>query len=108
MGHNDLDKLNLSNIQPSQFYISQEKIDRILLRFNKDDLSNSEPIPIKLLNGVSVITDGHTRAVIAIKSGLTKVSLVWDEDETDWDMYQRCVDACLRIPYRENGGRICG
>lgn len=103
MENYDLNNLTLADIHPSQFYISQKKIDGILLWFQKDDLSNFEPILIKLLNGIPVITDGHTRAVVAIKSGLTKVPLRWDEDEMDWEMYQRCVDTCkekgISTPY---------
>lgn len=88
-------ELCLLDIQPSQFYLSQEKIDRIKLWFDPNDLSNFEPLPIKLLNGKVIFTDGHTRAWVAYKAGLTKVPLVWDEDDLPWDLYQNCVDACL-------------
>ena len=47
-----------------------------------------------MLDGIPVMTDGHTRAVAAILAGLDKVPLVWDEDELSWDMYIRCVQEC--------------
>jgi hypothetical protein len=58
------------------------------------DLSNFEPIPVKLLDGRPVMTDGHTRAVAALRAGLVSVPLVWDEDELPWDLYRACVAAC--------------
>lgn len=90
-----IEYLRLVDIQPSQFYLSQEKIDRIKQWFDPKDLSNFEPLPIKLLNGRIIFTDGHTRAWVAYEAGLTKVPLMWDEDDLPWDLYQNCVDACL-------------
>ena len=86
--------LVLTDLQPSQFYISEKKLRDIENWFDPKDLSGFEPIPIKLLDGKLVMTDGHTRAVAAIKAGLDSVPLVWDEDELDWDMYRACVSAC--------------
>lgn len=93
----DLKTLSLCDIQPSQFYLSEEKILAIQQWFSPDDLSNFEALPIKLLNGRMIFTDGHTRAYSAWKAGLDKVPLVWDTDELDWEMYRRCVDACLGL-----------
>ena len=86
--------LVLTDLQPSQFYISEKKLRDIENWFDPKDLSDFEPIPIKLLDGKLVMTDGHTRAVAAIKAGLDSVPLVWDEDKLDWDMYRACVSAC--------------
>lgn len=41
------------------------------------------------------MTDGHTRAVAALRRGLLRVPLVEEDDETlDWEMYRRCVTVC--------------
>lgn len=88
--------LKLTALQPSQFYISEKKLREIKGWFQPNDLSNFEPIPVKLLDGVPVMTDGHTRAVAALLAELDEVPLVWDEDELDWDMYRRCVEECKR------------
>lgn len=87
--------IKLLDIQPSQFYISQEKINKIKEWFQPQDLSNFEPIPIKELNGNIIFTDGHTRAWVAYEAGLNEVPVVWDEDDLDWELYQKCVGACL-------------
>ena len=93
-----MDKVNLKlkELQPSQLYISIKKLKNINLWFNPTDFSNFDPIPIKLLDGEPVITDGHTRVVAAIIAGLDTVPLVWDTDDLDWDMYRECVKACRK------------
>jgi|GEM_PF-174939 len=89
-----LDGLPLRALQPSQFYVSEAKLAEIARWFDPDDLSNFEPIPVRLLDGILMMTDGHTRAVAAIRAGLTAVPLQWEPDEWDWEMYRRCVREC--------------
>lgn len=91
-----LKELQLKDLQPSQFYISKDKIEAILKWFKPHDLSNFNPIPIKLLNGKLVMTDGHTRAVVAIMHGLDKVPIVLESDDLSWDMYEKCVEECIK------------
>ena len=94
---------SLKDLQPSQFYISQAKLSNIQAWFHKDDLSNFEPLPVKVLDGIPILTDGHTRAVSAILAGLESVPLVYDEDELDWNLYCYCVEQCkqrgIHSPY---------
>ena len=93
----------LKDLQPSQFYISQVKLSNIQAWFRKDDLSNFEPLPVKVLDGIPILTDGHTRAVVAILAGLESVPLVYEEDELDWNLYRYCVEQCnqkgIHSPY---------
>ena len=94
---------SLKDLQPSQFYISQAKLSNIQAWFHKDDLSNFEPLPVKVLDGIPILTDGHTRAVVAILAGLESVPLVYEEDELDWNLYRYCVEQCnqkgIHSPY---------
>ena len=90
----EINELKLKDLQPSQFYISEKKLKDVEGWLNPTDLSCFEPIPVKLLDGRPVMTDGHTRAVAALRAGLEMVPLVWDEDELSWDMYRACVSAC--------------
>ena len=94
---------SLKDLQPSQFYISQVKLSNIQAWFHKDDLSNFEPLPVKVLDGIPILTDGHTRAVSAILAGLESVPLVYEEDELDWNLYRYCVEQCnqkgIHSPY---------
>ena len=99
----NLEELNLIDLQPSQFYISEEKVKNIKEWFDPRNLSEFEPIPIKILYNKPVMTDGHTRAIVAIQYGLKSVPFVWDNDELDWNMYRKCIDECLmqniKTPY---------
>jgi hypothetical protein len=85
-------------IQPSQLYISAQKLARLTAWWDPPRLAALTPIPVKRLNGRVIYTDGHTRAFAAYQRGFTEVPVVWDEDELDWEAYQICVDWCL-----ENG-----
>ena len=92
----EIAKLKLKDLQPSQFYISDAKLKAVECWFHPENLSDFQPIPVKLLDGKPVMTDGHTRAVAALRAGLTVVPLVWEEDDLDWDMYRACVKACQK------------
>ncbi len=90
----ELSDLRLTDLQPSQFWISERKLADVNEWFRADDLSAFEPLPVKILDGVPVLTDGHTRAVAALQAGLEKVPLAAETDELDWDLYRLCVSAC--------------
>lgn len=92
----DINELTLKDLQPSQLYISDKKLRAVESWFDASDLTNFHAIPIKLLDNQPVITDGHTRAVAALRAGLDSVPLVWDEDELSWGMYRICVAACKK------------
>lgn len=89
-------EMQILRIQPSQFFISEKKIAQIKKWFQPDDLSNFDPIPVKMLNDKLIFTDGHTRAFVAWSAGMTKIPVVWDLDELDWEAYQICADACIK------------
>jgi hypothetical protein len=84
-------KITLSTVQPTQLYISTQKLEQLISSYPDDFL----PIPLKKLNGRIIFTDGHTRALAAHLQGHTEIAAVWDEDELDWVAYQVCVDWCL-------------
>ena len=90
----NINEIKLEELHPSQFYISAKKLKDIERWFNPADLTGFEPIPVKMLDGLPVMTDGHTRAVAAIRAGLDAVPCIWEEEELDWDMYRACVKAC--------------
>lgn len=92
----DIGEWKLADLQPSQFFVSEKKLNGIREWLDPEDLSGFEPIPVKLLDGVPVMTDGHTRAVAALLCGLDRVPLCRDEDDLDLEMYGRCVAECRR------------
>lgn len=73
----DIKELRIVDIQPSQFYISEEKLEQIGRWFEPGDLSGFEAVPVKELDGHVIFTDGHTRAYAAWLAGLERIPLVW-------------------------------
>ncbi len=86
--------MNLSDIQPSQLYISSEKLAEVTRTFDPRQPESLEPVPVKELGGQVVYTDGHTRAFAAFQAGWLEIPVVWDTDELDWEAYRICVDWC--------------
>jgi len=86
--------MDLNNIQPSQLYISKQKLAKVMEKFNPDDLSTLRPIPIKKLGNKIFYTDGHTRAFAAYQAGLAKIPVIWEDEELDWEMYKICIKWC--------------
>lgn len=86
-------KMKLSEMQPSQLYISREKLACVMKMFRKSN-SSLGPIPIKKLGNEIVIVDGHTRAFAAFLHNLKEVDVYWEEETLDWDAYKICVEWC--------------
>ena len=92
----NIDEIKLLDIQPSQFYISEEKLNGVKSWLNPKELSNFEPIPIFEHNGKIFFTDGHTRALAAYLAGLEKVPLCWEkQEEIGIKEYEICIKACI-------------
>ncbi len=87
-------KMRLADIQPSQLYISSEKLSRIMKGGDSEPATSLEPVPVKNLDGRVIFTDGHTRALAAHLAGYSEISVYWDLDELDWEEYRICVDWC--------------
>ena len=87
--------LPLSDIQPSQLYVSKGKLARVWDWWRPPHLKSFSALPVKRLKGRVIFTDGHTRAFAAYQMGFQHVPVYWDEDALDWEAYQICVDWCL-------------
>ena len=72
----------IDSLKLSQIYLSQKKIDDVLLWF-EPSLRNFEPISARdfLNNGNLHITDGHTRTFVAWQHGANKIPYIYDENE---------------------------
>lgn len=86
--------LPISELQPSQLYISEGKLRLVKEWFDKSDITKFDPIPIKHWNGKNLMTDGHTRAVLAHQNGFTEIPCYIDEDELDMNAYATDVEWC--------------
>ncbi len=84
----------LGDIQPSQLWVSAEKLAQVQERWPTIDAHTFPPIPVKRLGDRVVMTDGHTRALAAYLSGLSQIRVCREEDDLDWEAYEICVAWC--------------
>lgn len=87
-------KISLYEIQPSQLYISQTKLDDVLTAMKSNNPPILDPIPIKKLDGECISTDGHTRGVAWLLNGHEIAEVVWEDEDLDWEEYRICVQWC--------------
>ena len=85
--------IDISKLQPSQLYISEYKLEQVS-KWIQTDKHNYDPIPIKKYNDFLVLTDGHTRAVALLLSGVKELKVYWDEEDLDDDLYCECIKWC--------------
>ena len=90
----DIFYLSLDSIQPSQLYISESKLKKIVNNYNFIKPAVIAPVPVKELDGEIVYTDGHTRAFALFQNGEKSIRVFWDEDDMDWEAYRICVEWC--------------
>ncbi|MFW9999666.1 MAG: ParB/RepB/Spo0J family partition protein [Candidatus Hodarchaeota archaeon] len=87
-------KMDINNIQPSQLYISKQKLAKVKQKITSYGISTINAIPVKKLKNTIFYTDGHTRAFAAYQVGLTKIPVIWEDEELDWEMYETCIKWC--------------
>lgn len=88
--------MKLNEIQPSQLYISSEKLSEVMKTFDPNKPESMEPIPIKRLENDVIFVDGHTRAFAAFLHGFSEVPVYWEDEELDWDAYKICTEWCKK------------
>ncbi|NWG11723.1 hypothetical protein HXY33_08290 [Candidatus Bathyarchaeota archaeon] len=88
--------MKLSKLQPSQLYISSEKLAEVMKTFDSANPEIIEPIPIKQLGNELIFVDGHTRAFAAFLHNFSEVPVYWEDEELDWDAYEICVAWCKK------------
>ncbi|MFX0003380.1 MAG: hypothetical protein ACFE9C_08820 [Candidatus Hodarchaeota archaeon] len=87
-------KMMYTDIQPSQLYISKEKLVKVKKIINPKDLSPLKAIPIKKIGQEIFYTDGHTRALAIYQAGFKEIPVIWEDEELDWEMYEICIKWC--------------
>ena len=87
-------ELPVTEIQPSQLYISEGKMRLAREWFDPKDKSKFDPIPVKLYKGRYLMTDGHTRAVLAVLARWEMIPVTWDDDPLDMLAYAEDVRWC--------------
>ncbi len=81
-------------MQPSQLYISEGKLRLASEWFDAHNLAKMDPIPVKLFQDRYLMTDGHTRALLAYLSGKDQIPCYLDTDDLDMRAYALDVVWC--------------
>ncbi|MGC8940381.1 MAG: hypothetical protein ACP5KU_07805 [Candidatus Bathyarchaeia archaeon] len=92
--------MKLDKIQPTQLFISSEKLSEVMKTFNPKNPESMEPIPVKKLGNEIIFVDGHTRAFAAFLHGFSQVPVYWENEELDWEEYKICLKWCKREKIR--------
>jgi len=92
--------IKIDRVQPSQLFISSEKLSAVMKTFDPKDPNSIEPIPIKRLGKDIIFTDGHTRAFAAFLKGFSFVPVYWEDAKLDLDAYKICVRWCRKEKIR--------
>ena len=85
-------KMKLNSIQPSQLYVSSEKLDNVMRNIDQTKPVIIEPIPVKKLGDEVIFVDGHTRAFAAFLLGISEIPVYWEDEKLDWKEYMICVE----------------
>ncbi|WP_255193145.1 histone acetyltransferase [Natronobeatus ordinarius] len=106
-------RLPLSELRPTQLYLSSEKLAGMLEWFDVDD-PNYEPLPVFEHDGAWYLSDGHTRAFATALAGAETIRVERDRtvlEEFDFDAYLTCIDWCAAAgveTVRDLHGRVVG
>lgn len=89
--------VDIEVIQPSQLYINEVKLQKVLTWINANDYNSYEAIPVMRLDEKIVFTDGHTRVYAAYIQSADKIKVYWDEDYVGKDnVWIRAYEICVR------------
>ena len=88
--------MKLNEIQPSQLYISSEKLNEVMKKIEPGKPETIEAIPIKKLGNRIILVDGHTRALAAFLNDFPMIPVYLEDEELDWDAYAICVGWCRK------------
>lgn len=94
MKKKDTFTIELSEVQPTQLYISEKKLNNVLEWIDHGEAYVYDPVPIKKLNNKIIFVDGHTRAFALYRLGEHTIKAIWEEEEWDWQAYWKCVEWC--------------
>lgn len=87
----------------SQIFLNEDKIKAVEEWFDLGNMHIFEPLTVRDFgNGKYTLTDGHSRAYVAYKNGITVIPIVYDNDEIvageiGQKMYKTDIEWCNRF-----------
>ncbi len=95
--------INIGLLGLSQIYLSSKKITSVTEWFNPQNMDNFQPLPVHDFgNKTYTLTDGHTRAYVAYKNGISVLPVFYDNDDMVTNqvgqmLYKADIDWCKRF-----------
>ena len=86
-------KVKLTDLHPTQLYLSEKKLQDIQMSCQSVELINVDPISVLAFGDRLLITDGHHRAYQALLAGQNTISAEWDKDGGD-ELYHLYAQVC--------------
>jgi hypothetical protein len=86
--------IEIEEVQPSQLYVSEKKLQVVQKYFQKSREQELEPIPVKSLDEEIIATDGHTRGLAWFLNDHYEIPCIWEDETLDWEAYRVCVQWC--------------
>lgn len=87
----------------SQIFLNEDKIKAVEEWFDLGNMHIFEPLTVRDFgNGKYTLTDGHSRAYVAYKNGITVIPIVYDNDEIvageiGQKLYKTDIEWCNRF-----------
>lgn len=103
MKFNGIKLINIDLLGLSQIYLSSAKITSVTKWFNPHNMENFQPLPVyDFGNKTYTLTDGHTRAFVAYKKGVSVLPVFYDNDDIITNhigqmLYKADIDWCKRF-----------
>ncbi len=95
--------VDINSLGISQLYLNRKKLMEIEKWFSPNDMQKFQPLPVHDFdNGRLTLTDGHSRAFVVYKAGLTTIPVRYDFDdivtsETGQILYKNDIVWCERF-----------
>ena len=86
-------EVNITDLHPTQLYLSEKKLQAIQMLDQSVDIINVDPISVLAFGNRFLITDGHHRAYQALLAGRDTISAEFDKDGGD-EIYHLYAQAC--------------
>ncbi|MWG33285.1 histone acetyltransferase [Halomarina oriensis] len=86
-------RLPAEDVRPSQLYLNGRKLALATEWFDFDD-PEYDSVPVVRIDGNWTLTDGHTRAFLAVFAGAESLHVHEDTDDLPRALYAECVGWC--------------
>lgn len=87
-------KVRTLDVQPTQLYISEDKLRSVDYALRCCGSLALAPIPVVRWQDRLILTEGHTRALALYLLGEAEIRVCWETESIDWEMYRSCLNWC--------------